>query len=221
MNSHVVYVVSAPSGTGKTTLNRRLIKEHANIQMSVSYTTRKKRVNETDGVDYHFVSDEKFRELINAGQMLEYAEVFGTLYGTSFAEIVRIQGLGKIALLEIDVQGWRQAREKIETSRSIFILPPSVEELWQRLELRGTESKEVRWRRLMTARAEISSGSLYETFLINRDLDSAYTELQSIIIKGKKPSISKAKGVAYCQQLLAEFDSAAWLQKLAKELADK
>jgi guanylate kinase len=221
MTSPVVYVVSAPSGTGKTTLNRRLISEHANIQMSVSYTTRKKRVNETDGIDYHFTTEEKFRELIKAGQMLEYAEVFGTLYGTSFAEIVRIQGLGKVALLEIDVQGWRQAREKIERSKSIFILPPSVEELWQRLELRGTESKDVRWRRLMTARAEISSGSLYETFLINRDLDSAYTELQSIIIEGKKPTISNAKGVAYCQQLLAEFDSAAWLQKLAKQLADK
>ncbi len=221
MTSPVVYVVSAPSGTGKTTLNRRLINEHAEIQMSVSYTTRKKRVNETDGIDYHFVSEDKFRELIKAGQMLEYAEVFDTLYGTSFAEITRIQGLGKIALLEIDVQGWRQAREKIDTSKSIFILPPSVEELWQRLELRGTESKDVRWRRLMTARAEISSGSLYETFLINRDLDSAYTELQGIIIKGKKPSITKAKGVAYCQQLLAEFDSAGWLQKLAKELADK
>ena len=221
MTSPVVYVVSAPSGTGKTTLNRRLINEHAEIQMSVSYTTRKKRVNETDGIDYHFVSEDKFRELIKAGQMLEYAEVFDTLYGTSFAEITRIQGLGKIALLEIDVHGWRQAREKIDTSNSIFILPPSVEELWQRLELRGTESKDVRWRRLMTARAEISSGSLYETFLINRDLDSAYTELQGIIIKGKKPSITKAKGVAYCQQLLAEFDSAGWLQKLAKELADK
>jgi len=221
MTSQVVYVVSAPSGTGKTTLNRRLIKEHANIQMSVSYTTRKKRINETDGIDYHFVSEEKFRELIKAGQMLEYAEVFGTLYGTSFAEIVRIQSQNKIALLEIDVQGWRQAREKIDTSKSIFILPPSVEELWQRLELRGTESKDVRWRRLMTARAEISNGSLYETFLINRDLESAYTELQAIIIQGKNPTVTKTQGVAYCQELLAEFDNAGWIQKLAKELADK
>lgn len=221
MTNEVVYVVSAPSGTGKTTLNRRLIKEHPVIQMSISYTTRKKRSGETDGVDYHFVSETKFRDLIKKGQMLEYAEVFGTLYGTSVAEIERIQRDGNTALLEIDVQGWRQARVKIENSRSIFILPPSVETLWRRLESRGTEPKDVRWRRLMTARAEISCGNLYETFIVNSDLETAYQELEGIIIKGESAKISKDDGVRLCQDLLQEFDNAPWLQKLAKELADK
>jgi guanylate kinase len=221
MTNEVVYVVSAPSGTGKTTLNRRLIKEHPHIEMSISYTTRKQRTGETDGVDYHFVSDAKFRELIKKGQMLEYAEVFGTLYGTAVAEVERIQKQGNLALLEIDVQGWRQARVKIENSRSIFILPPSVETLWRRLEARGTEPKDVRWRRLMTARAEISCGNLYETFIVNSDLDEAYQELEGIIIKGKNARISKDDGVRLCQDLLQEFDNAPWLQKLAKELADK
>lgn len=222
MSKDVVYVVSAPSGTGKTTLNRRLIQEHPHIQMSVSYTTRERRDAERDGLDYHFVSEQAFRELIKQGQMLEYAEVFGgTLYGTSVAEIQRIQSAGQTALLEIDVQGWRQARVKIENSRSIFILPPSVETLWQRLESRGTEPKDVRWRRLMTARAEISCGNLYETFIVNRDLETAYRELEGIVIKGKKAQMSRDEGVRLCQNLLHEFDNAPWLQKLAKELADK
>jgi guanylate kinase len=189
--------------------------------MSVSFTTRARRAGEQDGVDYHFVDTERFRELIKQGQMLEYAEVFGTLYGTAIAEVQRIQAAGKIALLEIDVQGWRQAREKLVNAKSIFILPPSVETLWKRLEARGTETKEVRWRRLMTARAEISCGNLYDFFITNHDLDTAYAELQGIIIHGKSGSIGNAQGVALCQQLLAEFDKAPWLQKLSRELADK
>lgn len=218
--TQVVYVVSAPSGTGKTTLNRQLIDEHSHIQMAISYTTRKKRKNETNGVDYHFVTESKFREIIKKGEMLEYAEVFGTLYGTPLSEIERIQTDGNIALLEIDVQGWRQARMKVAQATSIFILPPSVESLWQRLETRGTESKEVRWRRLMTSRAEISSGNLYDNFIVNIDLAAAYTELQDLIIHGKKSTIGKEEGVEICQKLLNEFDNSPWLQKLAKDLAD-
>lgn len=215
-----VFVVSAPSGTGKTTLNRRLLGNHEHIQMSVSYTTRKKRRGEVDGVDYHFVTPEYFREQIRKGQMLEYAEVFGTLYGTPLSEITRIQALGKVALLEIDVQGWRQAKEKLKNSMSIFILPPSVETLWKRLEARGTEPKEVRWRRLMTARAEISCGNLYDYFVVNTDLDPAYFELEDIVIKGKRGNITNRAGVAFCQKLLQEFDKAPWIQKLSRELAD-
>lgn len=220
MTNNVVYVVSAPSGTGKTTLNRRLIVEHSHIEMAISYTTRKKRKNETNGVDYCFVTESKFREIIKNGEMLEYAEVFGTLYGTPLSEIERIQKIGHIALLEIDVQGWRQARTKLEHAKSIFILPPSVETLWQRLEVRGTEPKDVRWRRLMTSRAEISSGNLYDVFIVNIDLAAAYSELQDVIIHNKKPTITKKEGVEICQKLLDEFDNSPWLQKLAKELAD-
>lgn len=213
-------MVSAPSGTGKTTLNRRLIGEHETVQMSVSYTTRKIREGEKEGVDYHYVDLEHFRQDIKKGQMLEYAEVFGTLYGTPLAEIDRIHKLGKVALLEIDVQGWRQAKEKLANAKSVFILPPSVEALWQRLEARGTESKEVRWRRLMTARNEISCGNLYDYFVINTQLEPAYRDLEAIIINGKKGRIANREGAAFCQKLLNEFDKAPWLQKLSRELAD-
>lgn len=215
-----VFVISAPSGTGKTTLNRRLIQAHDSVSMSVSYTTRKRRGGERDGVDYHFIDTGRFRELIRQHQMLEYAEVFGTLYGTAVTEIQRIQAAGRTALLEIDVQGWRQAREKLAGAKSVFILPPSIEVLWRRLESRGTESKEVRWRRLMTARSEISCGSLYDFFIINRDLETAYQELEAIVIKGENGKIGNAEGAAFCQQLLAEFDKAPWIQKLSRELAD-
>ena len=216
-----VFVVSAPSGTGKTTLNRRLIAEHDQIvSMSVSYTTRQPRGAEVNGVDYHFVDVERFRELIKQHQMLEYAEVFGTLYGTAVAEVERIHKAGQTALLEIDVQGWRQAREKLAGSQSIFILPPTVEALWKRLEGRGTEPKDVRWRRLMTARNEISCGNLYDYFIINRDLEAAYRELEDIVIHGKRGVIGNAEGASLCQQLLTEFDKAPWIQQVSRELAD-
>lgn len=216
-----VFVVSAPSGTGKTTLNRRLVAEHPEIMMSVSYTTRGIRSGEREGVDYHYVSKDRFEDLAKKGEMLEYAEVFGTMYGTATAELKRIQALGKTPLLEIDVQGWRQAREKLPGAKSVFILPPTVETLWKRLESRGTESKDVRWRRLMTARNEISSGALYEYFIINSDLDKAYAELQDIIINGKNGKIGNAEGATFCQKLLTEFDNSSWLQKLSRDLADK
>lgn len=216
-----IVVVSAPSGAGKTTLNRRLVTEHPTVALSVSYTTRQRRANETEGVDYHYVTAEHFQSLIDKGEMLEYAEVFGTLYGTALAEIERIQALGKTPLLEIDVQGWRQARTKLDNARSVFILPPSIEALWKRLEGRGTEAKDVRWKRLMTARAEISSGNLYECFLVNSDLEQAYSELQDIVLNGKSGKIGRTDGIHRCQTLLDEFDQAPWLQKLSRELADK
>lgn len=218
---HAVYVVSAPSGTGKTTLNRRLMAAHPSVQMSISYTARPMRPTETDGVHYHFVSNEEFRAAIANGEMLEYAEVFGTLYGTPRAEITRIHGLGKTALLEIDVQGWRQAKDKLADASSIFILPPSVEALWHRLESRGTEAKAVRWRRLMTARTEIASGGLYDYFIVNSDLEDAYAQLQDIIIHGKDGVIGNAEGTRLCQKLIDEFDKAPWIQQLAKEFATK
>lgn len=219
-NHHRIFIVSAPSGTGKTTLNRRLIAAHPEVEMSISYTTRAARTGEVDGVHYHFVGEPEFQKLIHTGQMLEYAEVFGTLYGTARAELNRIEAAGHKALLEIDVQGWRQARVKLSDAYSIFILPPSVAVLWERLERRGTEAKSVRWRRLMTARSEIASGGLYDGFIVNHSLDAAYRELEDIIINGEKPKIGTAQGSALCQALLAEFDQAPWLQQLAKELAE-
>ncbi len=212
-------IVSAPSGTGKTTLNRRLIKAHPEIQMSISYTTRKPRQGEKDGVDYHFVTKGIFQDLIKNGQMLEYAEVFDTLYGTSLLELDRLKNLKKIPLLEIDVQGWRQAREKLKNATSVFILPPTVEDLWRRLEGRGTESKDVRWRRLMTARNEIASASIYDHFIVNHNLDAAFSELEAVVVRGESPKISRTEGQRLCQKLLAEFDDAPWIHQVSKDLA--
>lgn len=216
-----VVVVSAPSGTGKTTLNRRLIAEHPKVQMSVSFTARKPRPGEIDGVDYHFVTNDQFLGLIAKGEMLEYAEVFGTLYGTAKKEVHRLQTAGLTALLEIDVQGWQQAKTKLVGARSIFILPPSVEALWHRLESRATEAKEVRWRRLMSAKSEIAAGHLYDAFIINHDLKTAYAELQDIVIYGKNAKIGPEMGAQICQRLLAEFEKAPWLKKLSQDLTDK
>ena len=215
-----VYVVSAPSGTGKTTLNRRLVDDHAAVQMSVSYTARARRPAETDGVHYHFVTPDEFRARIENGEMLEYAEVFGNFYGTSLAEIHRIQALGKIPLLEIDVQGWSWAKKRLTNAVSLFILPPSIEALWSRLENRNTEPLAVRWRRLKTAQAEIALGHLYDYFIINSTLDKAYTELQDIVIEGKNAHIGNAEGRRLCSELLKEFDEALWLKKLSQQFAD-
>lgn len=215
--STAVYVVSAPSGAGKTTLNRRLVSEHQHVAMSVSYTTRAMRPNEREGVDYYFVSAASFQQAITEGKMLEHAEVFGTLYGTPVAEIERIQARGQIPILEIDVQGWRQAKAKLPGVRSVFILPPSIEDLWRRLESRGTEAKAVRWRRFMTARTEIQSGGLYDSYIVNRDLEAAYRELQDIVIHGKPGHIQNTEGARLCQALLTEFDNSPLLQKLSKE----
>lgn len=217
-----IYVVSAPSGTGKTTLNRRLITEHqATVEISVSYTTRPQRQGEIDGVHYHYVTSEQFRDRIQRGEMLEHAEVFGTLYGTSQAELQRIQDSGKICLLEIDVQGWRQAKQKLPTARSVFILPPSVESLWKRLEARGTESLAVRWRRFKTARGEIAAGDLYDYFIVNETVENAYAELCAIIVEGQPSQLSSAEGRQHCRRLMAEFDQAPWIHKLSEQFSER
>ena len=215
-----VFVVSAPSGAGKTTLNRRLLKENPEIQMSVSYTARSPREGEKDGIDYNFVTTEEFQKHIDADHMLEYANVFDVFYGTSIAEIERIHKENKSALLEIDVQGWEQAKSKLD-GIAIFILPPTADALKERLEMRGTESKEIRFKRLMTAKSEIEKGFLYDYFIINDDIETAYQELYDIIIKGKKGKICNEEGRAHCQNLIDQFNKSSWQLNLCDELTDK
>ena len=217
-----VFVVSAPSGTGKTTLNRRLIGDFpGHVAMSISYTARPIRAGETNGIDYHFVTVDEFKARIARGEMLEWAEVFGKFYGTSLEEVRRIHALGRTCLLEIDVQGWRQAKVKLEGAKSVFILPPSIEELWKRLEARGTETLAVRWRRLRTAREEIAAGHLYDHFILNDSVESAYSELKAIIINGESGKVPNQQGHAQLDKLLAEFDAAPWIRKLSEQFADK
>lgn len=214
-----VFVVSAPSGTGKTTLNTRLMKEFPNVEISISHTTRAIRNGEVDGQSYHFVAKEDFQQMIRRGQMLEWADVFGNLYGTSRSEIDRIFAKGHHVLLEIDVQGCRSVVNQLSEAITVFILPPSVEELWRRLEGRGTDKLADRWRRLLTAKQEIEVGHLYEHFIVNDDRERAFQELRRVLVEGKHSSISHADGVAMCQQLLQEFDTSPLIQNLRKEFA--
>ncbi len=201
-----VFAVSAPSGAGKTTLNSRLARNHPDIEISVSLTTRNQRPGEVDGKHYHFVDRAEFQKNVDAGRMLEWAEVFGNLYGTSKSEVERITGNGHKVILEIDVQGWRTAKPKLPGALSIFILPPSMVDLWNRLEKRGTDTPEVCWRRFKAARDEIAAGRIYDYFIVNDDLDRAYAELEAIIARGEPGKTSGESGKALCDRLLEEFE---------------
>ena len=209
-----VYVVSAPSGEGKTTLNKMLVERHADVEMSVSVTTRPQRPGEVDGQDYQFVSEGEFRRRIEAGEMLEWAHVHGNLYGTSKNQLKEIDQRGHYALLEIDVQGWLQAKEKLRKATSIFILPPSAQSLWDRLHDRGTDSIETIKIRMRNAYHEIKKASDYDFFIVNDDLPTAYTELERIIIYKKKGKIDKVDGQRLCQGLAAEFENGDWRELL-------
>ena len=214
-----IFVVSAPSGTGKTTLNRRLVEEHKSVELSISYTARPKREQEIDGEHYHFVAPADFKRLIERGEMLEWAEVFGNMYGTGRSEIKRIQQAGHDVLLEIDVQGWHYARQKLDEATAIFILPPSMAILWERLEKRATEPLEVRFRRLMAAAGELEAAHIYDYFIINDGMDVAYQELVDIIVTKQPRSMGKAEGEARCRALLEEMKTAPWVKEIKAQLA--
>ncbi len=209
-----VFAVSAPSGTGKTTLNSRLEKLHPDVEISISLTTRKQRSGEIDGKHYHFVDNATFQKNATEGRMLEWAEVFGNLYGTSISEIERITKKNHKVILEIDVQGWMTAQPKLPGALAVFILPPSMIDLWNRLEKRGTDSPQVRWRRFKAARDEIAAGRIYDFFIVNDDLERAYGELEAIIVHGEPGRISGKAGHALCDRLLNEFQQSSKILEL-------
>jgi guanylate kinase len=214
MNQRGVFVVSAPSGTGKTTLNRMLTKKYPNVEIAVSLTTRLIREGEREGFDYHYVSREEFMSHVNRGEMLEWAEVHDNFYGSSLVEISAIQSRDHTPLLEIDVQGWEQARSKLRKATSVFILPPTIEAIWQRLEIRGTDSESTRWRRLKNARKEIELAKNYEHFIINDDVDHAFTQLEAILIRETGGEISRQQGLDLCQRLLRQFHGSELIARL-------
>ncbi len=177
----ILFVVSAPSGAGKTSLVRALLAAEPEVRLSISYTTRPPRPGEADGRDYHFVSPEVFERMLEAGEFLESATVHGNRYGTSHKWIERELAADRDVLLEIDWQGAQQVRKLVRGVVSIFILPPSFEALKARLIGRGQDSADVIARRLDAARAEMSHGAEFEYAIINDDFDRAARDLTSII----------------------------------------
>ena len=178
----ILFVISAPSGTGKTTLCRRLLKEVDGITFSISYTTRAPRKGELHGKDYFFVDRETFEKMIKEDAFLEYACVYGNYYGTSKAFVEERLSKGEDLILDIDVQGAKQVFEKMKDAVGIFIFPPSIEELKKRLINRGTDPMEVIEKRLKEAKWEIEQSGMYHYWVLNDDLERAYQELKSVII---------------------------------------
>lgn len=175
-----VFVISAASGTGKTTLVSRLTQRHAHIRVSISHTTREPRAGEVNGQHYHFVNKEQFAQLAGEGAFLEHAEVFGNFYGTSAQAVKDLCNQGFDVILEIDVQGAAQIRHALPDSVSIFILPPSMAILEYRLRTRQTDNEEVIARRLTEAREEIQHAFAFDYIVHNHDLQQAENELLAI-----------------------------------------
>lgn len=182
-----LYVVSAASGAGKTSLLRALAERRPRIVLSMSYTTRFPRPGEREGVDYHFVDRETFAAMSRRGEWLESAEVFGNEYGTSAAGVEARRTEGWDVVLEIDWQGAKMVRERVPDTRSIFILPPSLEVLRTRLEGRGTDSSQAIARRLAAARNETLHWREYDYIVINAEFAPALAALESIFSGQGKP----------------------------------
>ncbi len=175
-----LFIVTAPSGAGKSSLVKALLERDAAIRLSVSYTTRLPRPGEVDGVHYHFVGREEFQERLGRGEFLESAEVYGNHYGTSQPWIEAEMAQGRDILLEIDWQGAAQVRRLMPKACCVFILPPSLAELRRRLEGRGTDSAEVIARRLAAAREDISHALAFDYLVVNDRFEDALADLLSI-----------------------------------------
>jgi guanylate kinase len=176
-----LFVFAAPSGAGKTTLVHAVVTKHPELRFSISYTTRKPRRNEADGVDYLFVTREEFMRLRDEGELLEYAEVFDNLYATSRSQVERHLADNRNVVLEIDWQGARQVRQSMPDCVTVFILPPSVEELERRLRDRRTDAPAVIERRLRDALSDMSHWDEFDYVIINDDLNQAVSNLEDVL----------------------------------------
>ena len=181
MNRGRLFVLSGPSGAGKGTLRDRAFPGIKGLEFSISCTTRAPRVNEVDGVHYRFITEEAFLALLEEGRFLEHAKVHGNYYGTLRDDVEGALALGRDVLLEIDVQGAAQVKEKMPGAVLIFVSPPSLEELERRLAGRGTERGEILKLRLDNARREMSQSKDYDHVIINDDISRASKELESLI----------------------------------------
>jgi guanylate kinase len=178
----LLFIVSAPSGAGKTTLVERLVEQTPHLKMSRSYTSRAAREGETDGVDYNFVSRSRFEAMIAAGEFLEWAEVFGNLYGTCAEDTERMLASGLDVVLVIDVQGARKVRHRGIPAITVFVMPPSQQVLERRLRGRSKDAEEAVQRRLQVARDEVAVFTEYDYVVVNDELPGAVDRLRGIVL---------------------------------------
>lgn len=202
-----LFVVSAPSGTGKTTIVRRLVKENSGVSLAVSHTTRPPREQERDKQDYYFVSDTAFDEIRGAGGFLEHANVFGNRYGTSRREVKEKLAGGRQVILEIDWQGAEQVRRAMSEAQSIFLLPPSRGELEKRLKGRNSDKPEVVERRFSEARHDVSKWIEFHYVLINNDVGETCRRMSSIMNgDGARYAVHDEKHRACVEELIGAGD---------------
>jgi len=178
----LMFVLSSPSGAGKTTLSRKLLEVDPEVELSVSVTTRPARAGEIDGRDYHFIDMARFKRMVANDELLEWAQVFDNCYGTPRAAVAAALAVGRDVLFDIDWQGTQQLREKARSDLvSLFVLPPSIDELERRLHSRAQDDVEVIRRRMTKAADEMSHWAEYDYVVVNRDLDRAFSDVRAIL----------------------------------------
>jgi len=200
-------VLSAPAGAGKTTLARALVTREVDFAFSISATTRAPRGNEVDGVDYFFLQEEEFLRRVEGGEFAEWARVHGDLYGTPRSSLLEAGRGGRHVVLDIDVQGAMQIREAVPEALLLFILPPSVDVLLQRLAGRGTEGEEALRRRMGTAVQELRAAEAFDFFVVNDDLDRAVEEIRDLVRRGEPPPGGVSGRPDDARRLLEDIES--------------
>jgi guanylate kinase len=202
----IMLIVSSPSGAGKTTLTRNLLEQEENVSLSISVTTRDRRPSEIDGVHYHFISKRKFELMRDGGELLEWAEVHGNYYGTPREPVERALEEGRDILFDIDWQGTQQLYERMRSDLvSVFVLPPTAEELKARLERRAEDSPEIIARRLKNAAEEIPHWGEYDYVLVNRDLDKSFARLRGILTAERLKRVQKSDIQEFVDNLLSDL----------------
>jgi guanylate kinase len=197
----LLLVLSAPSGAGKSTIIGRLMAAEPGMAFSVSHTTRPPRAGEVDGVDYHFVTEDRFGEILAADGFAEWAHVHGRRYGTSLAEVRRLQDTGRDVVFDVDYQGARQLMRRFPDAVSVFVLPPSLAEVKRRLEARGTDDGQTIALRVANARVELATAGEYRYAVTNDDLDRAVADVQAILRSERNRATRQADRV---RSLVAE-----------------
>lgn len=195
MSKGTLYIISAPSGAGKTSLVKQLVEHDPRVEVSVSHTTRDMRPGETDGVDYFFIDRERFLEMANSSAFLEHAQVFDNYYGTSQQHVEQQLLSGLDVILEIDWQGARQIRKLFPDSQSIFILPPSLQALRERLTNRGQDDDEIIQRRMRDAVNEMSHYAEFDYLVVNDNFDTALDELRCIFVANRLRQLQQERSL--------------------------